>query len=385
MALMKMKSKKTKLQKCSLGMSLDLSFSVCIGVMICYHLLIAPSYAEEGSGREEDTFVDDIETLLGTENNEILIDDSICPSLEEYEETKQSVVVTLINDTHVLIDWSNLWPDLTWRDCISQLILLIDETEVKTISDVTKNVSELEINICETHKVKIKGLLARDKEHYVYSNEETINPPEKIFLSVQPKVKEFIKEDKNDIVKTSYQKDKDLHTNITCVTVKADLSDLIEESACNRVKSMEIVLRKAAQASKAEWIVKNQIEISSEEHNTKFFQLDETVCGLSDFCSGYELGLRVKETTKPDLTHTDLVIPLTLIGPLDLTNSDLVDSISIEELQLEGPNGLELLYSQPDSIALQWDKNDKSCFSGYAIQLKNKDQKQILGKNSLFQ
>ena len=129
MALMKMKNKKTKLQKCSLGMSLDLSFSVCIGAMICYHLLIASAYAEEGSGREDDTFADDIETLLDTENNEILVEDSICPSLEEYEETKQSVVVTLINDTHVLIDWSNLWPDLTWRDFISQLILLIDILE----------------------------------------------------------------------------------------------------------------------------------------------------------------------------------------------------------------------------------------------------------------
>ena len=376
-----MKNKKTKLQKCFLGMSLDLSISICIGVMICYYFLIASSFAEEGSGREDDTFVDDIETLLGTDDNEILNEDSICPSLEEYEETKQSVVVTLINDTHVLIDWSNLWPDLTWRDCISQLVLLIDETEVKTISDVTKNVSELEIDLCKTHKVKIKGILAKEKEHFVYSNEETINPPEKNFLSVHSKIKEFVEAEKNAIVKTSYQNGKDLQANITCANIKADLSDLIEESACNRVKSMEIVLRKAAQASKAEWIVKNQIEISSKENNAKSFQLHETVCGLSDFCSGYEIGLRVKETTKPDLTQTDIVVPLTSIGPLDFANSDLVDSISNQDLQLEGPNGLELLYSQPNSIALQWDKNDKSCFSGYAIQLKNNDQQQILGKH----
>ena len=300
--------------------------------------------------------------------------------MEEYEETKQSVVVSFINDTHVIIDWSNLWPDLTWRDCISQLMILIDEIEVKTISDVTTNASELELNLCETHKVKIKGLLAEDKEQFVFSNEETIDPPEKHFLAAQPKTKEYVKAEINKIVKASYPKNNDLQTNITCVRIEATLQDLVEESVCNKIKSMEIILRKSGKNEETDWAVKNQIETTSDSKNVQGFQLNEIVCGLLDFCSAYDIALRVKETTKTDLTDTNLLVPLTSVGPIDLQNSDFKEAISTKNFKLEGPNGLELLYTQPTSIALQWKKSDKECFSGYIIKLENEHHNEIIGK-----
>ena len=376
-----MKNKKIPLQKCGMGIRVNFSHAVLIGVILSHYLLSTSSLAiaAEGSGMEDDTVEDEIETLLDTDTEEMIDEKSICPSLEEYEETKQSVVVTLINDTHVLVDWSNLWPDLTWRDCISQLVLLIDGKEVKTISNVMKNASELEIDVCETHKVKIKGLLAEGNEQHVFSNDETIHPPEKSFFAVHSKINEYITTNTNQAVKASYFKHKDLQTNITCVRIEAKYSDLIEQSVCNKIKSTEIVIRKASESEEKEWMVKNQIETALDtEHDSNLF-LDEIICGLSDYCSAYEIGLRVKETTKPDLTDTDLVVPLTSIGPIDFDNLDLAKAVNIQDLKLEGPNGLELLYAEPKSIALQWKEDDERCFSGYVIHLKNEKRQDMQG------
>ena len=374
---------KTSTKKRCFGNSPNFSLSACICALLLYYLIASTPIviaSQEGSGTEEDASMDDIKDLLLTDTGETVNEKSICPSLEEYEETKQSVVVSLINDTHVIIDWSNLWPDLTWRDCISQLMILIDEIEVKTISDVTTNASELELNLCETHKVKIKGLLAEDKEQYVFSNEETINPPEKFFLAAKSKTKEYIKAENNKIVKASYAKNNDLQINVTCVTIEADLKDLVEESVCNKIKSMEIILRKSGQKEDTDWIVQNYIETTSDSKNDEAFQLNEIVCGLLDFCSAYDIALRVKETTKTDLTDTNLVVPLSSVGPIDLQNSDFKEAISAKDLRLEGPTGLVLLYAQPTSIALQWKNSDEECFSGYVIKLENEHHNEIIGK-----
>ena len=374
---------KISTKKRCLGISPNFSLCACICAMMFYYLIASSPIvvaSQESSGEEDDSSMDDVKALLFSDTEETVDEESICPSLEEYEETKQSVVVSLINDTHVIIDWSNLWPDLTWRDCISQLMILIDEIEVKTISDVTTNASELELNLCETHKVKIKGLLAEDKEQFVFSNEETIIPPEKYFLAVQSKTKEYVKAENNKIVKASYLKNNDLQTNITCVIIEAILQDLVEESVCNKIKSMEIIIRESEKNEETDWTVKNQIETTFDTKNLQGFQLNEMVCGLLDICSAYNIALRVKETTKTDLTDTNLLVPLTSIGPIDLQNPDFKEAISAKDLKLEGPNGLELLYAQPTSIALQWNKSNKECFSGYIIKLENEHHNEIIGK-----
>ena len=75
---------------------------------------------------------------------------------------------------------------------------------------------------------------------------------------------------------------------------------------------MELVVKKA---ESDEWIVAKQME--------RISLLNEVVCGLSDFCAEYKIGLRIVETTLPE-SSVPFVIPLTSVGP-----------VGFEELQKE--------------------------------------------------
>ena len=84
--------------------------------------------------------------------------------------------MSVINQSHVLVDWSDLWSDTTWRDCISNLELVVDGKELKKITDVMKDTSELELDLCEPHGIKIKITLENDNEKHAYSKEKVIKP-----------------------------------------------------------------------------------------------------------------------------------------------------------------------------------------------------------------
>ena len=83
---------KTSTKKRCFGNSPNFSISACICALLFYYLIASTPIVialQEGSGTEEDASMDDIKDLLLTDTGETVNEMSICPSLEEYEETKQ--------------------------------------------------------------------------------------------------------------------------------------------------------------------------------------------------------------------------------------------------------------------------------------------------------
>jgi hypothetical protein len=209
--------------------------------------------------------------------------------------------------------------------------------------------------------------------------EVTITPPENNFFDVRSKINDYEAFQKNEIVEVSYLKEDDLPTNVTCIRITTDTLKLFEESICNKVKIMEIVLRKQTQSKVLNpWKVEKRIENSQiMEHSSAV--VEEVVCGLSDFCAVYEIGLRIVETSLSAASTANLIIPLVTVGPVDFKNQELTEAINLDDLKLDEPSDLALVYSKPNSISLQWNKNDTNCFSGYTIVVKGHSTLNMLG------
>ena len=364
---------------CKINASLHLkSRTVIITCAIFLNIMITSSAITVVQDREQSGNASDVVEPHGGDE-EPREERRICPSLDQYEEVKNSPNVSVINATHLLVDWSHLWSDTKWRDCISKLQLMLDGDEIKTVPDVMANSSELEVNPCENHSIKVKITLVSTDLQHVYSTEEIINPPGKMAHEIRSKIHEYIIAKHNEVVQASYFKTSNASTNISCVRIMSNLSDLIEEQICNRVTLMELVFRKEGKTAQDDWTKTKQIKPSKRDEPFSSL-LDEVICGLSDFCAVYEIGLRIVETTLPASPTTDVVIPLTSIGPVGSTDLERAQTMGITNVNMEGPNDLELLYAKPNSIALQWNnKKENNCISGYMIKVKNHNELDKLG------
>ena len=334
--------------------------------------------AQDDGGTEEPTTVKTVESLLFPEDIGTNEGTKICPSLEEYEETKKSPVVSAVNSTHILVDWTELWSDMTWRDCISRLELVLDDKEIKAITNVMENTSVLKVDTCYSHKIKVKITLANNVLKHAYSMEVILNPSEESSRKLRSKITEYIPFQQNKAISASYLKSSNLTTNMNCLRIRANSSNLIEEHICNKVSTMELVFRKEGKVEEEGWTVAKEI-LSLERNDEDYFLLDEVICDLSDYCAIYEFGLRIVETTLSDATSLELVVPLTSVGPVDFTDIKLTEAMKPENLRLDGPDDLMLLYAKHNRIALQWNKNDNDCISGYLIHVKNHEELNKLG------
>ena len=85
---------KTSTKKRCLGINPNLSLCACICAMMFNYLMASSPIvvaSQESSGEEDHSSMDDVKALLFSDSEETVDEESICPSLEEYEETKQSV------------------------------------------------------------------------------------------------------------------------------------------------------------------------------------------------------------------------------------------------------------------------------------------------------
>ena len=308
----------------------------------------------------------------------------ICPSYKEYEDTKKSPVVSSANQSHVLVEWSHLWPDKDWRQCISDLYLVLDDNVIQPAAEVTQNFMKLKVDQCKKHSVKIKIRLREGNIIDVYSNEVLIEPPNARNNRKHPKILDFFASKENGHFLADYLKENEVTTNISCYRIIGNLSNIFEENyyeenACNTVKKLELVFREKGIVHENDW--KTAKEIATPKRHEDFsFQLDEVVCGFSNFCAVYEIGLRIIETALSDEEAIDnYVVPLTSVGPVDFTNNEVKDAVDLQKMDLEGPTSLKLLYAKPNSIAIQWEEDNNNCFSGHYIQVKNHEELDQLG------
>ena len=131
---------------------------------------------------------------------------------------------------------------------------------------------------------------------------------------------------------------------------------------------MELVVRKA---ESDEWIAAKEME--------RISLLNEVVCGLSDFCAEYKIGLRIVETTLPE-SSAIFIIPLTSVGPVGFEELQKVRESGMQNINLEGPKELAALNVSPNTIALKWNNtNKRECMTGYMIQVKNHGDLNQLG------
>ena len=85
-----------------------------------------------------------------------------------------------------------------------------------------------------------------------------------------------------------YLKENEVTTNISCYRIIGNLSNIFEENyyeenACNTVKKLELVFREKGIEHENGW--KTAKEIATPKRHEDFsFQLDEVVCGFSNFC-----------------------------------------------------------------------------------------------------
>ena len=363
-----------------------------IFVSVIITFLITSSIAREDVDINNSEFSGD-QSALGQENTVAILDEDLltnkessgmCPSYEEYEETKKSPVVSSANQSHVLVEWSHLWPDKHWRDCISDLYLVLDDNVIQPAADVTQNFMKLKVDQCNKHSVKIKITLREGNIIDVYSNEVLIESPKARDHGKHPKILDFFASKENGHFLADYLKENEVTTNISCYRIIGNLSNIFEENyyeenACNTVKKLELVFREKGIVHENGW--KTAKEIATPKRHEDFsFQLDEVVCGFSNFCAVYEIGLRIIETALSDEEAIDnYVVPLTSVGPVDFTNNEVKDAVELQKMDLAGPTSLKLLHAKPNNIAIKWDADNNNCFSGYYIQVKNHEELDQLG------
>ena len=365
---------------------------ICIFVSVIITFLITTTNAwedvdinnSESSGdqsnlEKENTVTVSDEDLLASKEGS-----GICPSYKEYEEIKKSPVVSSANQSHILVEWSQLWPDKEWRDCISDLYLVLDDNAIQPAAEVKQNFMKLRVDQCKKHSVKIKITLRQGNIKDVYSNEVLIEPHKARDHGKHPKILDFFASKENGHFLADYLKENEVTTNISCYRIIGNLSNIFEENyyeenACNTVKKLELVFREKGIEHENGW--KTAKEIATPKRHEDFsFQLDEVVCGFSNFCAVYEIGLRIIETALSDEEAIDnYVVPLTSVGPVDFTNNEVKDAVELQKMDLEGPTSLKLLHAKPNNIAIKWDADNNNCFSGYYIQVKNHEELDQLG------
>lgn len=263
-----------------------------------------------------------------------------CPTLEELSDQRIVPEITQVDSEHALVEWSGLWDEMDWTNCLSSAAILINGEEEQALEDLNGRNQTVKVEPCEETTAEIKVTLSETGEEALSFRSKKGFKTYKSPLTKEETAIEFSHhvDDKGVIV-------------LTKADVRVKFNELVYDPSCRRVFSSELRFRRDGDEI---WTVVKTFEV--------FRTLDETIEGFDDLCSGYEVVLQLMGAPGTE----DMQVPL---GTLEAVSPELMKEAYESGFRYQPPKPSDLTLSSSTDTEAQFSWSKPVCSSGYIATL----------------
>ncbi len=216
---------------------------------------------------------------------------SSCSSLSDWKGARGSPEVRQVDSRTALLDWSELWSARKWAGCVRSVRLVVmqagrEEVEMEVESPETSRNMTVGVEPCQETRFLVKVVLSGGGgEVSSFRSRHGF----KTHLAPMAKPTEALRG--AAVVRGARPPgDGDGPIDLTTAEVKVSFGQVVEDPGCRKVVAAELRFRKVQEENEdGVWTVAKTI--------SKFRRrLEETLTGLDDLCSDYEVALELTGT-----------------------------------------------------------------------------------------
>lgn len=267
---------------------------------------------------------------------------AICPDKETLEDIVTFPEIGQIDSQHVFVNWTRLWPEVSWSDCFSSAVIVINDRDVVDVEDLSVKAQKLKVPPCQEVRVLIEITLMGTSE------DVQSMPSERDFQTFQgPKGKILSLDSAKEVI--TYKQHFNDTLDLSTIQIETSFLQVVEDPTCHRVARVELRYRVVGTDL---WNVVKSMDL--------FNRLKEEITGL-DLCSEYEVALELIGTTGTEPT----TVILGRIGP---PTKEIIRKAVRSKFNYEPPSPHNITLSETSAIStvVQWTMPNL-CFHGVNV------------------